>query len=314
MRINQHIPFNARRDLAAPFGRLHTRLTDRLQRIDDVVLTVSARPIRAQDLGPGALAINYHTRFGRRGNLNLKLNYLPGFLYADRSGFSGWSEVALRPFDPGTIDSAQAERFLTRRIERRILASGLSKEPQTRSGAAVHLPKGYILFTLQQPRDVVLKLADVSTDAILSLLIARAGLQPFVIKLHPATRDPGFINRINALNNPARGVFVVNDHVHDLILGASRVVTVNSGTGLEALLLERPVITCGRSDYHHLTMRATTPEALTAALDASPAIPDRVTLARYAFWYFKQMIDVSEAGWEDLVVDRLLAAGRPATN
>ena len=162
MRINQHIPFNARRELATPFGQ--------------TPYPVDRPPAAYRRRGPDRLGPpDAHAGPWPRGSGN-QLSHplwspgepepqaeLPaGFLYADRSGFSGWSEVALRPFDPATVDGAQAEHFLTRQIEKRILARGLSKEPQTRSGAALRLPKGYTLFTLQEPRDVVLKLADVS--------------------------------------------------------------------------------------------------------------------------------------------------------
>ena len=304
MRINQHIPHYARRDPASPFGRMHARVTARLAALKDVVLTVSAHPIRAQDVGPDAFAINYHTRFGRRRNLNLKLGYLPGFLYADRSGFGGWSEVTNRAFDPATINPDEAEHYLSGRIESRIFSRGLTKVPQARSGAVPGLPQGYVLVPLQVPKDIVLRLADVETDAILSALLPRARRQPLVIKLHPETRDPLFVSRINGLHDPAAGVHVVTDHIHDLIAHADRVVTINSGTGLEALLLGKPVITCGKTDYHHLTTAVTSAQGLCAALDAAPVAPDRVTLARYCLWYCRQMVDLSTPDWEDRIIEQ----------
>jgi Capsule polysaccharide biosynthesis protein len=307
MRINQHIPYNARNDLASPFAQLHFQLTERLQAIPGVVLTVSSRPIRAHEVARGAFAINYHTRYRRAGNLNLKLNYLPGYLYADRCGFSGWSEVADLRFDPATVDAAEAEHFLSRRIEARIFARGMTKMQQTRTGASRTLPEGYVLFPLQVPRDVVLQLADLDADAILPVLVAHARRQPVVIKLHPGTRDAGFAERIRALHDPARGVHVVDDHIHDLIARAALVVTVNSGTGFEALLFGRPVLSCGRSDYHHLTTRVSSLAELAAALDRPPPAPDRSTLARYALWYSSQMIDLAEPGWEDRIIARLRA-------
>lgn len=314
MRVNQHIPFAARKDPTSPFGRLHARLTAGLQALDGVELTVSARPIRAQDLGSGALALNYHTRFGRRGNLNLKLNYLPGFLYADRSGFGGWSEVAGRTFDPATIDLAEAERFLTDRIERRILAQGLTNVEQSRSGAVRNLPSGYVLFPLQVPNDIVLRLADIATGSVLDTLRLRSRQQPVVIKLHPRTRDADFVARISALHDPTTGLHVVTDHIHDLIAQAERVVTINSGTGFEALLLGKPVIACGKTDYHHLTTRALTPAHLASALEAAPVTPERATLARYCLWYFSQMIDLSAPGWDGRIISRLLGAAGPAAS
>lgn len=308
MRINQHVPHFARHNPRAPFAQMHARLAAFLMARPGVVFTQSARPVRAHELGPDAFALNYHTCFARRRNLNLKLGYMPGFLYADRSGFSGWSEIAGRAFDPSAVDAERAEHFLASRIEGRILARGVTKEAQRRSGAVRDLPQGYTFFPLQVPKDVVLRLADLSTEQILSVLTERAAHDPLVIKLHPATQEPDFVARIRDLHDPRRGVHVVDDHIHDLILGADRVVTINSGTGFEALMLGRPVISCGASDYHHLTTRVRSAAELEAALDARPVAPDRQTRASYAFWFLGQMVDLSSSGWEGQIFDRLCAS------
>jgi capsule polysaccharide modification protein KpsS len=91
------------------------------------------------------------------------------------------------------------------------------------------------------------------------------------------------------------------------------VVTVNSGTGFEALLFGRPVLSCGRSDYHHLTTRVASLAELAAALDRPPPAPDRSTLARYALWYSSKMIDLAEPGWEDRIIARLRATRAAAS-
>jgi hypothetical protein len=311
MRINLHIPHFARHDPGSGLARLYRRLTAALLAREGAVLTVSARAFRPHQIGPDAFTLNYHTCFTRARNLNLKLGYLPGFLYADRTGYSGWSEIARHAFDPATIDAARAEAFLATRIEAQVLSRGLSKEPQARSGAARSLPSGYTLLALQVPRDAVLRLADLTVGQMLVPLLSRAADQPLVLKLHPATRDPAFAARIRALHDPPRGVHVVDDHIHDLIRGAARVVTVNSGTGFEALMLGRPVIACGASDYHHLTQRARTADDLAAALDRTLPAPDRPTLARYALWYAAQQIDVTAPGWEDRILAKLQAAPGP---
>lgn len=308
MRINQHIPHFARVNPQGAFADLHARLAAHLMAQPGVVLTQSARPCRAHELGPDAFALNYHTRFARVRNLNLKLGYLPGFLYADRSGFSGWSEIAMRTFDPADIVASEAERFLATRIDSRILARGLTKEPQRPSGEAKNLPKDYTLFPLQVPGDIVLKLADLDLDRILLVLTRRARQDPVAIKLHPATRDPAFAARIRSLHDPRGGVHVVDDHIHDLIQRARRVVTVNSGTGFEALMLGRPVICCGASDYHHLATRVRSEAELQAALDTVTEPPDRPTRARYALWFHDQMVDLSRDGWADEILVRLRAS------
>ena len=100
----------------------------------------------------------------------------------------------------------------------------------------------------------------------------------------------------------------MDDHIRDLILGAVRLVTVNSGTGFEALMHGRPVICCGASDYHHLTTRVRSEAELQAALDIVTEPPDRPTRARYALWFHDQLVDLSREGWADEILVRLRAS------
>ena len=62
-------------------------------------------------------------------------------------------------------------------------------------------------------------------------------------------------------------------HVHDLISGSQAVFTVNSGVGLEALLLRKPVFVWGRSIYEY----ASTP--LPTVID----MPESDLLRRHPF-------------------------------
>jgi capsule polysaccharide modification protein KpsS len=159
-----------------------------------------------------------------------------------------------------------------------------------------------------------MSLSRVKQDDMVRALVDQASDIPVVIKVHPFSRQkvPEHVDWIESLHDPRKGVFVVEDHIHRLIRNSSAVVCVNSGVGLEALLLGKPVITCGETDYHHLTFKAHAPGDLRGLIENARA-PDQVTLCRYAKWLFgEQYIDVREdpAIWVDEVYSRLMRTGR----
>jgi capsule polysaccharide modification protein KpsS len=61
---------------------------------------------------------------------------------------------------------------------------------------------------------------------------------------------------LKQIANKYRHVIWMDDvSIHQLIPTARAVVVVNSGTGLESLLHQRPVVTFGRADYDAVTNR-----------------------------------------------------------
>src|SRR5690606_39182025 len=86
------------------------------------------------------------------------------------------------------------------------------------------------------------------------------------------------------------GLIRVSDaNTHQLVAGASCVVTVNSGVGAEALLQLTPVVTTGRSDYAAATRRVRTVEELRAVLDAGDwTVASEGQLKQFLWFYTKQ--------------------------
>ncbi len=72
-------------------------------------------------------------------------------------------------------------------------------------------------------------------------------------------------------------------NIHDILAAAGRVVTINSAVGIEAYLHRKPVILCGKADFHHIADIATSPQKLRSLLQSEP--PGRV-YAKYLYWYF----------------------------
>ncbi len=313
MRVNVHLPWWFR---GTPPGttfdpgiRFFDLLIAGLMDTPGVVLTVTAKPVRAHEMGRDVVCLNYHRTYGRKRNLNVKGAYLPGFFYVDRGGYSGWSRITDLTFEPGMIDAEKARRYYHDKLWAPILSRRISKYAQPDQPPV--LPADYIFVPLQVPGDTVLKLAHFSQEDLVATLI-RDRVAPVVIKVHPVARHdfPEHVAAIRALHDPGAGVHVVDGHVHDLILGARVVVCTNSGVGVEALLLGRPVITCGTSDYHHLTQAARHPSALRAMVERATA-PGDLTMMRYATWLFGgQFIDVRDPPqvWVAEVLRRIVAS------
>lgn len=288
-----------------PGMRFLPGIIDGLSADPKITLIKRDKALRPKSIEPGEFAINHHSNFHHPRNLNIKLGYFNDLLYFDRYGYSGWSEIARSEFHFDSGNLACAERYFEEVIFRRYLAQGESKYSQERYGAP--LPSDYILVPLQVPRDKVLDLAFFSQQEMISRII-RQKIAPVVIKVHPMSyhHDPEHVKQITALHDPASGIFVVRDHIHDLIKGSKVVVCTNSGAGFEALLLGKPVVTCGRADYHHLTQQVQHIDALIPAIESAKSVEDQI-MKTYMFWHFSHMLDAHDPPetWTARIIDKL---------
>ena len=277
---------------------------------EELSVTVSRKSWHAHQIGPHAYCINHHRNYRRKRNLNVKTAYLPDYFYADRTGYSGWSEITEKSFDPNLIDADEAQTYFDHKLQKPYFDRRRSKYNQlTRNN---DLPDDYIFFPMQVPGDAVLDLGHFKQEALLYKLIRDAKKRPVVIKVHPKTRldVPEAARDVDALHDPKNGVFVVDGHLHDLIRSAHVTVCSNSGAGLEALLLGCPVITCAKVDYHHLTVNAPKPELLPDLIEAAKP-HDALTIARYAKWLFSEhFIDIRDPAqtWVEEIYQRLLVS------
>jgi hypothetical protein len=118
------------------------------------------------------------------------------------------------------------------------------------------LPNNYVLFACQLPKDKVIKYySKIGVEqALLKTCIATKNLDmPLVVKPHPSLVLPGYETDLQTLYNITKmfshTIWIHDASIHQLIQNSSAVCVVNSGTGLEALLHKKPVITFGRSEY-----------------------------------------------------------------
>lgn len=203
--------------------------------------------------------IGHHTC----GSLNqdmwhIKKGYIPGFVYFDRTGYSGWAEIANSQtlFDTSQqIDSKTANDFLIP-FAQDYIQNNKSKIDQNESFSRPDRP--YVFVAGQIPKDSVLHWADIDTDDLVRLVAEtfRNTNYAVVYKPHPVhyKKQRSFYNKL-AKTLP---VIISHGSVHQIIKDATAVFTVNSGVGFEALLHNKPVFCSGHSDYHWVTHRIKT--------------------------------------------------------
>ena len=120
---------------------------------------------------------------------------------------------------------------------------------------------------MQVPGDSVLALSSLTPYEFCNLITEKFAGTAYniIVKQHPkdstnlledcgadvTTKGP-FTGLAELRRNIAeRKCLLVNGNIHDLTTGAEGVFTVNSGVGLEALLLTRPVFVWGKSLYDY---------------------------------------------------------------
>lgn len=204
----------------------------------------------------------HHTTIEKKNVWNIKKGYLPGYMYWDRTGYSGWAEMANYPglFELSQdVDYEKAKEFFDR-FSTNYIEGDVSKFPQKDTpghdlrikpeNGKFSCPTPYVFVACQRPRDTVSKLARISTERLPNV-VAEAFKDTgytVVIKRHPQEK----LMDITYLAKQPHVMFSQHS-IHDIIPDSTAVITVNSGVGFEALLHRKPVYTSGHCDYHWAT-------------------------------------------------------------
>jgi hypothetical protein len=167
----------------------------------------------------------------------------------------------------------------------------------------------YIFVPIQIPDDrVIVDFSDVGMAEALQAALALATQEDckLVVKAHPANRAR--TRELAACIDDPR-VHWTQAHVHDALLHARGVVTVNSGVGFEALLANVPLVCLGRSEYDttaHAATLATLPNVWRDAC-AEPDDRRERRYARFVDWFLaRHAVDLSRPDQAGRVLRRLL--------
>lgn len=204
----------------------------------------------------------------------------PWIFYIDPKGFAGGSTMYpfhLKPTDSGGYD------YL-----RDVVARGITKFDQPQVQCA--LPERYVLFPCQIPHDITILQHSLFSvqEALRETCEATQQLGiPLVVKGHPVNPDSMELLKPIAAKYD-HTIWYDNIHIHDAIRNAESVVVVNSGTGMESLLFDKPVITFGRCEYNCVTNRAD--ESPVIELLANPKF-DAVSVKNFFDNWYSLMYD-----------------------
>ncbi|KIC07469.1 hypothetical protein RA19_23905 [Leisingera sp. ANG-M1] len=234
-----------------------------------------------------ALAMDHkHIAVGMRkaqgpGILHAHTSYLWGFWYLDPKGYYWSSSLVDAQFDPGAVDAAEAEYFFNG-VSGYMKRENVSKLPQPERGTARLEPAAAAVF-LQEIDNFKTPVHYLdSLEMIRNTALAARGR--VYVKLHPAQAEHTK-SQVLQLCSDLPNAVVTDANVHDLIEAAAVIVSQNSAVGFEALMHRKPVITCGRTDYHHATLAACTAADLQHCVQNAPRLLRDFPYARYFYWF-----------------------------
>jgi hypothetical protein len=295
-----HLPGSALRDpgLMKPY---YVKVTEGLRaRGFDVASVVHDRAlVPAQVEADAAFHIVDHGAHRHPRLLNTGIAYVYPFWHLDPWGIRAASSIAEKPFSVDGLDPDEARAF-AERLRKRLVTPRRSRYEQPRKRA--DLPAGSIAVFLQsEAHRGVSETCHLSLREMVKAVIARDDPRPIVIKPHPRDADPATRRFLNRVAGRDARVLITDANIHDILAKAAVCVTINSAVGIEAMMHHRPVVLCGRADFHHC---ATT---VTSAVDLDRALTESGQTDRpydaYLYWYFG--LNCLSAGQPSLVEDFL---------
>jgi hypothetical protein len=268
------------KSLLFALGTLGARVTPRHTRMHD--------DFAPRTVEPDAFLFSHHSIGDGDGICRFKHSYRRGYFSFDPLGYGGFSRLAR---DPASLEGAEAIPVpeavdYAGRLRGQMVAANESKFAQPARTERPPRP-GYVLLALQVPGDTVLRLSRSAPLDFYRRVIDETGKLGMrcVVKRHPKCTTPVVTELLSdAASLPH--VEIRTDSVNDLLPGADRVVVVNSGVGLEALVHGRPTLTFGGCEYASLTSCIGSLDDVAAALAAPPRFDD-VAVARFLLHYFE---------------------------
>lgn len=209
----------------------------------------------------------------------VEAGFFPGTLQIDPVGLNGANSVPRAASFYLDTDEDFAAAGLPQAVNNR---------PSKGAFAPVALTPGFVFVPFQVPSDMQVTLHSPlvrDMEQFLDVVIAAAEANPadtFVIKEHPSFKR----SVIGVRPAHPRVIFANGNVTSEMIAQARAVLTLNSTVGIEALLLDKPVITLGEACYNieGLVLHAGDTAALNAALARRDWRPD-VRLRRQFIGY-----------------------------
>ncbi|WP_299687431.1 hypothetical protein [uncultured Tateyamaria sp.] len=245
-----------------------------------------------------AIHVIHHGRFAHPRARNADVAYIYPFWNFDPQGIRAFSSIADKRFVPDDVDPEVARPFF-RRVRQRIVGRRTSRYDQPEAVTDPGTVRAAV-FLQSEGHRVVGETCYLDRWEMLSATCAAVD-GPVMVKTHPRDSDPATSEGLREMQARFPHLQVSDGNIHDLIAAADRVITINSAVGVEAYLHRKPVILCGRADFHHVADVAQSADALRNILQRPPK---RRAYDKFVWWYFgDQCLDVSAPD----LVDRFCA-------
>ena len=251
-----------------------------------------------------AFHIVNHGRFQHSRILNSGIAYVYPFWNMDPVGIRAFSSIADTPFHASEVGGEIARPFF-RRLRQRLAVGRTSRYEQP--DVVAELPTGSVAVFLQsEGHRIVGETCYLDRWQMVEGVLAVVD-GPVVIKPHPRDRDTETIKRLTQLCSGHPNLTISDANIHDILSAADRVVTINSAVGIEAYLHRKPVILCGKSDFHHIAQVAHNAQELGRFLRQEKRAK---AYDKYVYWYFaQQCLSTVEPDLIDRFLQRVTAQG-----
>lgn len=236
--------------------------------------------------------VEKHNFDGNKNTLYYMQTVFPWLFTIDPQGWGGGAKF-LETFDSS---ASYSDTFFNEL--RDYALSGGSKFAQPKD--AYQVEGEYIFVPLQLPHDETIKWhSNISCGQFVSVLCSWAKNVPnapkIVFKGHPAnigSMQP--LKDIIESHASEKCVYVTDVNLHQMIKGSSAVYIINSGTGQEAMLHDKPVVAFGRCEYEGAVIKGDAEnleETWKFVKNQDPE--DRAEMYRRWYdWYSRNTIDV----------------------
>ncbi|MRT54974.1 hypothetical protein GJV11_02465 [Enterobacteriaceae bacterium RIT693] len=195
----------------------------------------------------------------------IELSNLPNKVFIDRLGANARSELALHPELLDKYPAVSDEFHQSWMDEYEKGKKGIPLQAMNNPCANIinllssdkvltRYSRDFIFLPLQVSADTQLWInADKrNADAIhYAAKLAGQENKMLVVKIHPAERDPHELETLAQLKNKL-GFKISQENTVQLIKRSSKVLTINSTVGLEAMLYDKPLEILGRSFYQQM--------------------------------------------------------------
>jgi len=249
--------------------------------------------------------IGKHTRLKRDNCWNVKKAYLPNYFYYDRTGYSGWAEIANEAhlFKKALeTEQAVADAFF-RNLYANTVSCNTSKSPQSEEPFSPPF-RSFIFLPLQLSFDSVMMLSRIEHFRFYEAVRDWAGVRnlDLVVKPHPHAKGNQVFGRDCESTQRILNDAIQHEHVHTtktsihyILPLCDAVFCINSGVGFEALIHGKSVITAGHSDYHWATHSISSEDEMNNIEDWSkPALSNSDVRKFLCFFLSEYLVNVRD--------------------